>query len=351
MPGPIAALVRACTFVGLSAFAACGDKTAPAPTSASAPPEPPACEKVPRAEQDKRCEAGEAHCCTLVLDATPANDPKYFDAIARACGTGHEPACQIVRDANREPSWKLETLSRACTRMGRWPCRTAAQLAIVIAPADAPKAIDAYCKQTGDAELVVGGQALKCSGLDATKLNQLRPDADACKAGDLAACKSLAGVDGAAVDLLSQLAWSARGVAPSTAVDNRVERDYLGSVVDIASPLVGSVAFGVEDAGSLDKDALVKALGAERKDVVGRCLTWALDHHKKTRGDLLLEAAVDKSGRIAYAVEAKGALAAKTTLKTETDLVQCVRHRLQDARLTDPRADVVNVVLKLTFSP
>lgn len=332
------------TIVALSALVGCGDKPTEAAPSASAAPAPPACEKVARPEQDKRCDAGEAHCCTLLLDATKSSDPSYFDVVAKACGTGHEPACQTVRDAVRDPAWKLETLEKACTRMGRWPCRSATQLALVVAPEQVPKMFDTYCKQSGDSELVLGGATLKCPKVDTNALNQMKPDADACKSGDLAACKALAGVDGAAYDLLSQLAWGARGVAPSTAVDNRVQRDYLGAVVDMTAPKSGKVTVTVDDAGALDKGALAKAVLAERQDLLERCLSWALDHDKATSGDLMLDVLVDKSGRIAYATEGK------STLKTKTDLVECARHRLQDAKIADPRADVSKVALRIGFS-
>lgn len=327
----------------------CGDKAAPPAPSASAPPEPPKCETVARPEQDKRCGEGDAHCCTLILDATKTSDPTYFDAVARACGTGHEPACQIVRDANRPAAWKLETLSRACTRVGRWTCRSAAQLALVIAPAEVPKAFDAYCKQTGDAELQMAGAVLKCGKLDTNKLNDMKPEVEACKSGELTACKGLAGVDGAAYDLFAQLAWEVRGVPPSTAVLNRVERDYLGAVVDTTGPLNGKVSVSVDEAAGLDKAAVAKAVVAERHDLLERCLTWAMDHDAKTRGRLILDTVVDKSGRIAYSTESKTA-GAKNTLTTKTDLVECVRHRLQDAKVADPQKEVVTIGLALDFS-
>ncbi len=323
---------------------ACGDKgTAPA-ASASTEVKAPACESVPRPEQEKRCDTGDAHCCSLVLDATKTSDPKYFDVVAKACASGHEPACQVVRDSGRDPTWKLDTLEKACSRMGRWTCRIATELAIVVSADRVPKVFDNFCRQTGDSELVIGGQTLKCKKLDTNLLNAMSHEVDDCKKGDLAACKALAGVDGAAYDLYAQIAWNTRGVDPSTAATNRAQRDYLGQVVDTSGP-VGNVTVTVGDAGTLDKAAVKAAVISERKDLLGRCSSWAMEHDPKTSGELELDTFVDKSGRIAYVKET-----ATSTLKTKTDVVECIRHRLQDAQVSGPNPDVVKVTLKLKLA-
>ncbi len=241
----------------------------------------------------ERCKQGEALCCTAMMSGVPKAAPDYFDKLALACKGGDESSCQVVRDSDRDATYKLDALAQACTMIGRWPCRTAAMLAVLVAPERAPKVIDNYCRQTDDKTFRIAAESIDCAKIDKAALAPLEADAAACREGDLAGCKALAGVDGGARELFYDVAWIARGVPRAEAEKDRVQRSN-----DPPSDPKGRVRVVAKSGADDDKKAVLTTLAAQ-DEALRRCVGVALDSDEKLAGTLTLELLLDKTGRVA----------------------------------------------------
>ncbi len=299
---------------------ACSDGGASpqASPSASAPPPPRCTEALPEEDRERRCVEGETLCCTAMMSTIPKSSPVYWEKLAIACGGGAESSCEIVRDSDRPTLYKLEALDRGCTRIGRWPCRTAAMLAVLVAPERAPKIIDNYCRQTDDTTFRMGGDTIKCAGVDAAAIAPLAPRAKGCREGDLSACKSLADIDGGARELYYDVAWQARGVDRALAEQHRIRQARPS-----AEPK-GKVALTVSDAPRPDDPSLRAALDGVG-DELRACVGAAVEQGEKL-APFTLTVVVDRVGRVAYAER-------PVDEREDTSLSLCARLLLQDQRL------------------
>ncbi|MBL9026311.1 MAG: hypothetical protein JNL21_29215 [Myxococcales bacterium] len=305
-------------------LAACGDSkaTASASASTSAAPPPRCSDSLPQEQRVERCKQGEALCCTAMMSGVPKTAPDYFDKLALACKGGDESSCQVVRDSDRDAAYKLDALAQACTMIGRWPCRTAAMLAVLVAPERAPKVIDNYCRQTDDKTFRIAAESIDCNKIDKAALAPLEADAAACREGDLAGCKALAGVDGGARELFYDVAWIARGVPRAEAEKDRAEKSH-----DPPSEPKGRIRVATKSGSDEDQKAVRKAVEAE-DEALRRCVGVALDSDEKLAGTLELELLLDKTGRVA-------------TTKVVKDLEslsfsRCLRLAIQDRRVVEP---------------
>lgn len=309
---PVAALVFAC------AVSCDSSPKGGASAAASAPPPPPCTDALPRPEQIARCERGEALCCTAMMAGTPKDAPDYWDKLGLACSGGAETSCEIVRDSDRSAAYKLDAFDKACTVMGRWPCRMSAMLAIVTASPRAPAIVDNYCRQTDDKTFRISTASIKCDPADTSAIAELAPMATACRGGDLPACKTLAGVDGNARELFYDIAWQARGLPRDEIEKRRVQVTQMGA----AEPK-GSVDFKVQ--GGNVTGPLAEALGLRQQEL-RRCLGWARENEPRAGGQVRYRVLIDKSRRIATAeVEGKDL--------ENTALSECFRGVLQDSSI------------------
>ncbi len=312
----------------------CGDGASGA-ASASASAAPKQCSAdLPQAERVSRCEGGEALCCTAMMSGIPKTAPDYFDKLALACRNGAESSCDLVRDSDRDAKYKAEALAAGCTKLGGPTCRTAAMLAVLVAPERAPAAISAYCRQTGDATFRISTATIDCKKVDAAALAPLEPDAKACREGDLAGCKALAGVDGGAHDIYDAVAWGVRGVAKAEAEKGRVKTE----------PYADAAPMGRVSARAANPtDAAAKAVAAsleEQKDTLRKCVGFAKESKEPLGGPLRLELTVDKIGRVVSA----------RLVDKEPDNVAvptCLRAVVQDLRVSEP-GEVRKVEVVLT---
>ncbi len=304
----------------LTLVAGCKDDaskaTASAAPSASAPPR--CSEALPQPERVARCEKGEALCCTAMMAGIQKDAPDYWAKLALACAGGSESSCAVVRDSEQPTLYKLDAFAKACTVMGRWPCRMSAMLAVLVAPDRAPGIVENYCRQTDDKTFRIGGKSVRCDPADKEGLAELAPTANACRGGDIASCKSLADIDGGARELFYDVAWEARGLPRETVEKHRVKPTEVGSV-----EAKGRVGIRVTDMYGKNYKDLADAL-ATLDEPMRRCVAHALEQEEKVGGKLELSARLDKTGRLAT-TEVKG-----EGLKSEL-LTLCLRGVLQDA--------------------
>ena len=328
---------------GLSAclllLASCGDaNTTTASATASAPPPPRCSDSLPQEQRVERCKQGEALCCTAMMSGVPKTAPDYFEKLATACRGGDESSCQVVRDSDRDATYKLDALAQACTMIGRWPCRTSAMLAVLVAPKRAPKVIDNYCRQTDDKTFRIAAETIDCSKIDEAALAPLAPDADACRDGDLTACKTLAGVDAGARELFYDVAWKARGVPRAEAEKHRARKTN-----EPPGEPKGRVRVAAKSGADEDKKAVVTAIAAQ-DEALRRCVGAAIDSDEKLAGTLTLDLLLDKTGRVA------------TTEVVGEDLEslglsRCLRLAVQDLKVLDPGGEPRTVQVRLSPGP
>lgn len=325
---------RASGVVGLGlavalAGLACGDaQPVSSSASVSAAPPPP-CNEVALPDAVSRCKAGEAKCCDVVVQRSDAASSGGLDDLAAACGGGAESACQIVRDADRDPQWKLDALDRACTRIGRWTCRAAVQLAIVYDWSRAPATFENLCRQTDDPDLRLAAQSFKCPKFSTSGLEVVKADGGLCQGGDLPACKRIADVDSAGKHLLMEPTWRRRGLDPKLASDAWILPPPLGG----AKP-AGKVTYRSPDR----RDEVERSLEASTKENVRRCIGARLEVDDPPKGELTLELTVDNASKVGFS----------RVVTTELDprLVTCLQAALQDGAV----GGTTNAVVKLTLA-
>lgn len=311
------ALRIAIAIIASSASSSCGDgSSASASASASvSAPAPPPCNGLALAEALPRCKEGEARCCDRVTEVVDKAAPDRLDTLAIACGGGTETACQSVRDAARDPAWKLEALDRACTRIGRWTCRAAVQLALVHDPERLSKTFENNCRQTNDPEIQLAARSFKCPSFASSGLADLAPEAARCREGDLAACKRIADVDAAGKKLLMEPIWRRRGVDPKEASEAWI----LSAVSPEVKP-AGTVRYTLDPKDT----AIASALEASSKDRVRACVGQRHEVDDKPRGEAKLELVVDNGSKVAFTD-----VAAPSEL--DPRLITCLRAALQDS--------------------
>ncbi|NUO48947.1 MAG: hypothetical protein HOV80_08840 [Polyangiaceae bacterium] len=324
----------------LSASACDGSKTAaPTATASSAPP--PTCnEKLPMPDRIARCEKGEALCCTAMMTEVPKDAPDYWDKLKMACGGGAETSCEIIRGSDRAVTYKMEAFAKACTIMGRWPCRTAAMLAVLAAPDRAKPIIENYCRQTDDNTFRIALESFKCDPFDPKQLERVDRMAKGCRGGNLNLCKLLAGVDGNARELFYDVAWEARGIRREDAEKKRVRPTELRG----AEPK-GKVAIkALDDKGAVDAGRSEHLSGFLVEPLRG-CVGWALESNPKAGGRVRYLLFVDKTSQIA-ATEVVG-----KNLE-DTSLSECLRGTLQDAIVLQDRPGYLETwTIDVTISP
>lgn len=302
----------AAAFVASQLFG-CGDVSTASPSASASAPPPPPCGEVPFADALGRCKAGEAKCCDTITQTSDKKSQAHLDDMATACGGGTETACQTVRDAPKEPKWKLDAFDRACTRIGRWTCRAAVQLALVHDFDRTSTVFENMCRQTNDPEIQLAGRSFKCPSFEKSGLASLRDEAGRCRDGDLASCKRIADVDAAGKKLLMEATWMRRGVDANAATEA-----WIMPSVDPAVKPGGRVTFR-----SSDFPGAAQSLDAGAKEGVRRCIGQRLEIDEKPKGDVALTLVVDKDAKVAFTkVESEGDLDAR--------LVNCMRAALQD---------------------
>ncbi len=301
----------------LAGAAACGDSGSVAPSASVSVAPPAPCHEVPFADALGRCKAGEAKCCDTVTQTSDKKAADHLDNLAVACGGGTETACQFVRDTPRDPKWKLDALDRACTRIGRWTCRAAVQLALVHDFERAPTVFENMCRQTNDPEIQLAGKSFKCPSFAKSGLESLKEEAGRCRDGGLASCKRIADVDSAGKKLLMEATWIRRGVDPVAAS----EAWLMPSVAADVKP-GGNVSYSSPDAF----DGAIRSL-EPTKEGVRRCIGQRLEIDEKPKGEATLKLTIDKDAKVAFtAVESEGDLNPR--------LLACMRAELQDGEAT-----------------
>lgn len=315
---------------------ACGGEPDGAATSASASatPEPTPCVEVSAAEQLARCKEGDAVCCDVLERVTKPDAKDYLDVMATACGGGAEPACQKVRDADRDAEWKLAAFDRACTRIGRWPCRSALVLTLLLHFDRAPKAFENACRQTNDPEIQLAKRAFKCPNWGPSNMGTLKGELEKCMGGDLDTCRTIADVDGVSRRLMMEAVFRARGVDAKKGVEAWVQPIFADDLkpagrVDIEVP---------------SKDAGAKEALAKRQDALRLCVADRIAAKAKPKGTIELLLAIDKAGKVAYAVERSSGV-------DDAVLPSCLRRALQEAEAL-PAGDAGRTLgVKLTVAP
>jgi hypothetical protein len=304
----------------LLATSACdGSKTTgPTPSTSSAPP--PTCnEKLPMPDRIARCERGEALCCTAMMTDVPKDAPDYWEKLKTACSGGAETSCEIIRDSDQPATYKMEAFAKACTIMGRWPCRTAAMLAVLAAPDRAKPIIENYCRQTDDNTFRIARESFKCDPFDPKELERVADMATGCRGGNLGMCKLLAGVDGNARELFYDVAWNARGIDRDEAEKKRVQPTNLRG----AEPKGKVTIRALDEKGATD-DARSKHLSGFLVEPFRGCVGWARESAPKAAGKVRYRLVVDKTSQIATTeIDGKDL--------EDTSLSECLRGTLQDS--------------------
>ena len=302
------------------ALVGCSSSGGDAPSaSASAPPKKSCSEELPDAERKERCVEGESLCCVAFARSLDPKAPDYFSQLALVCAGGDEGSCQKVRDSALEPTQKVVAFERACTKIGRWPCRSAVLLALAYAKDRAPALIQNACRQEGEKTFRAGGTQVPCEARPtAEALLPLTKLGDSCGAGELAACQELADVDGGAAQLLARHALIARGVDPDAVIPQRVSKRIDTSAFAEAGRVTVRAAPGQKDK-QLDEKWSALAKHPELLRCIGRA--------KETEGlkkpeTLHMRGLIDKGGRVAYAEN--------LARDGETALGTCARPRLED---------------------
>jgi hypothetical protein len=332
---------------GLLAFAlaacplSCSD-TRSAPTASAAPEPPRPCAEVTQDERVERCRASETPCCSTMMRDVKKTDPDYADKLWLACAGADETSCQHLRDGPYDAAKKVDALDKACTKIGRWTCRTAAMLGLVATPDRAGKLIENYCRQTDDTSFRAAATSIRCDEVGPAELATFKDDATRCGDGDLAACKRLADIDGGAMLLYERIAWEKRGIDADQARKERVRLYPLPE----EERGKGRVAITVKDAGGLDQGKLESSL-EDKRDALRKCVASSLAADEKPRGKLALALTVDKSGRAAFVTVDERA----TKGMEAPELVACVRWTLQDAELAPAGGSVGKAAVSLEVSP
>jgi hypothetical protein len=302
----------------VSAFAVlgCSDQAGgEGSASASAAPPPP-CSAIPFADALSRCKQNEARCCDVASQSSDPKNADHLDVMGVTCAGGNETSCQAVRDSDRDPKWKLESLDKACTRFGRWTCRAAVQLAVAYDWERMPKVFENYCRQSGDPELRLAGQTFKCPSYAKSNVESLKADGERCRNGAPDACKSIADVDAAGKKLLMAPLWSKRGVVGDVASEAWV------MPVDLSTEKPeGKVAFSSADKAEAP---VMKSLEAATKENLRRCLATRANRDGALKGELTVELTLDNAAKVAYGVP-------KETLFLEPRVAKCFLSVLQDA--------------------
>jgi hypothetical protein len=324
----------------LSASACDGSKTTGPAASASSAPPPTCNEKLPMPDRVARCERGEALCCTAMMTEVPKDAPDYWDKLAMACGGGAETSCEIVRDSDRPATYKMEALAKGCTIMGRWPCRTAAMLAVLVAPDRAPPIIENYCRQTDDNTFRISQETFKCDPFKPKDLERIADMAKDCRGGQLGACKRLAGVDGNARELFYDVAWEARGIPRDEAEKKRVQRIELGD-----AKRDGRIAIkALDEKGATDPDR-GDSFNVHFEELLRSCVGWARKSTPNAGGKVRYLLFIDKTSHIA-ATEIVGKDLGDTSLS------QCLRGAFQDHPVRrEENGKLETWTIEVTISP
>lgn len=307
----------------LALITGCGEKN-PSTSSASASAPPPACSTLPLADALTRCKDNDAKCCDFVAQTSDPKSEGHLDVLAVTCGGGNETSCQTVRDAARDPKWKLDALDKACTRFGRWTCRSAVLLAIVHDWDRVPKVFENYCRQSGDPELRVAAQTFKCPSYAKSNLESLKADGARCREGALDACKVLADVDAASKKLLMSATWDKRGVNADVASEHWVMPFELTE-----EKPEGNVAFSSEDKALAPA---LKALEKASSEKLRKCLGARVNRDDKLKGELTVELNLDNASKVAYGIP-------KETLFLEPRVAKCFLSSLQDLAVEGAKAN------------
>jgi hypothetical protein len=324
---------RACSGVWMVlalAAAACGETRSDLGSASVSAAPLPACGEVPLPDALSRCKSGEPKCCDVVSQKSDSALPAQLDNFAAACAGGTESACQVVRDADRDPQWKLDALDRACTRIGRWTCRAAVQLAIVFDWSRVPATFENLCRQTDDPDLRLAAQSFKCPTFSKSGLERIKDDGAQCQGGDLRACKRIADVDSAGKSLLMEPTWRRRGLDPKVASEAWVPPLPLDDVKP-----AGTVTYRSPD----ERSEVARSLEASTKELARRCIGARLETGEKPKGELSLELTLDDASKVGFS----------RVLATELDprLVTCLQAALQEG---DAKGSPAKAVVKLVLT-
>lgn len=253
--------------------------------------------------------------------------------MATACGGGSELACQAVRDErDRDAEWKLAAFDRACTRIGRWPCRSALVLTALLHWDRAPKAFENACRQTEDREVQLAKRAFKCPDFARSGFADLKPDLDACLGGSIDRCRAIADADSVTKTLLMEAVFRARGVDPRLGIEAWVQPIFTGDLAPKGRVTVTS------------EEPSVKAGLAAASDALRVCVADRLAAKARPRGEVELGLAVDRAGKVAYAIEQRSSL-------EDAILPNCLRRAVQEVEVMPAGPAGRVVVAKLEIAP